>query len=396
MNASELSRHLLFYGYEDVADHLKQSPLNRHLYKVFIDILPKSQIKVPILTLFNEIYYLCVRVNFDGKPGLDIEQRYLAEEEEILQSKKATDLVFNIVFGLLSDKSRFTFEEACFLHALAPHLQGSDYEELALTIPQDLKSQNISIPEVYPTLTCPIIGLPRFLKSENDRGMLWALVNAGEKESEAFAKQLRKVDEFCGSWASVTGNYSHVVIEKLIHLYEKPEDQLSLLRIIDASCTEHVSLKLSYYFTQLETRIRKGDFEPEVIPSLEPLDYYYKDENDKVLCCEEHVEQLILHPNNVIVEPVEHSFKLIDMIDYVKKKFSFASAAEFTKMCYGLIIKNNRAIDEETAELLDGIDEAILLRDAHQQIFNMSNIQQFNNNPHQVINQAKEDDNKKS
>lgn len=391
MNASELSRHLLFYGYEDVADHLKQSPLNRHLYKVFIDILPKSQIKVPILTLFNEIYYLCARVNFDGNPGLDIEQRYLAEEEKILQSKEATDLVFNIVFGLLSDKSRFTFEEACFLRALAPHLQGSDYEKLALTIPQDLKYQNISIPEVYPTLTCPIIGLSRFLRNEDDRGLMWALINAGEKESEAFAKQLRKVNEFCDSWASVTGNYSHVVIEKLLCLYEKPEDQLSLLRIIDASCTEYGSLKLSYYFTQLEKRIRKGNFEPEVIPSLEPLDYYYKEENEKILCCEEHVEQLILHPSEVITEPVEYSFKLAEMVDYVKKKFSFAGATEFTKMCYGLIIKNNKAIDEETAELLDGIDEAILQRDARQQVFNMPNIQQFNNNPQQVINQTKEE-----
>lgn len=70
MNASELSRQLLFYGYDEVTDYLKNSPLNRYIYKKFLTILPEYGITVPLVTMFNEIYYQCVRVNYDGMPGV--------------------------------------------------------------------------------------------------------------------------------------------------------------------------------------------------------------------------------------------------------------------------------------------------------------------------------------
>ena len=41
MNASELNRQLLFYGYSEVTDYLKNSPLNRYIYKKFLTILPE-------------------------------------------------------------------------------------------------------------------------------------------------------------------------------------------------------------------------------------------------------------------------------------------------------------------------------------------------------------------
>lgn len=390
MDASQLSRHLLYYGYDDVADHLKKSPLNRHLYKVLIELLPKSQIKVPFLTLFNEIYYQCAHVNFDGSPGVDIEQRYLAEEEAVLQSKKAAYLVFSIVFGLLSDKPHSTFEENCFLRALAPYIQGCEYEQLALSIPQDLRYQGIAIPEVFPTLTCPIIGLPRFLKDEANRALCWALIEADELDVGKYEKELRKVEEFCVSWAGVTGNYSHIVIEKLLHLYEKPEDQLSLLRIIDASCSDSISAKLSYYFMQLENRIREGGFQPETIPSTEPVVLFAED-NCQHPYAEKHESQQFVEHEQKTVEHDEIAFKLTEMVDYVKKKFSKSAASEFSTMCYSMIVKSNKTIDDETAELLDGIDVAIISRDANHQAFYLPNVQQFNNNPQKVINNTSEE-----
>lgn len=47
MNASELSRQLLFYGYDEVTDYLKNSPLNRYIYKKFLTLLPEYGITVP-------------------------------------------------------------------------------------------------------------------------------------------------------------------------------------------------------------------------------------------------------------------------------------------------------------------------------------------------------------
>ena len=40
MTPSGLHRQLLFYGYDEVTDFLKNSPLNRHIYKKYLDLLP--------------------------------------------------------------------------------------------------------------------------------------------------------------------------------------------------------------------------------------------------------------------------------------------------------------------------------------------------------------------
>ena len=44
MTASELNRLLLFCGHSEVADFLNDSPLNRHLYKHFLRLMPLHQI----------------------------------------------------------------------------------------------------------------------------------------------------------------------------------------------------------------------------------------------------------------------------------------------------------------------------------------------------------------
>ena len=80
VNASELNRLLLFHGQNDVTDFLRNSPLNRFLYKKLLGVLSASGIAVPAVKLFNEIYYQCARVNYDGMPGVDVGRRYWSEE----------------------------------------------------------------------------------------------------------------------------------------------------------------------------------------------------------------------------------------------------------------------------------------------------------------------------
>ena len=81
MNAPELHRKLLYCGYSDVTDHLRNSPLNRYLYKKLLMLMPMHDIDVPIVSIFNEVYYQCVRVRFDSKPGVDVAKRYFPEVE---------------------------------------------------------------------------------------------------------------------------------------------------------------------------------------------------------------------------------------------------------------------------------------------------------------------------
>lgn len=79
MNAAELNRLLLFHGQNDVTDFLRSSPLNRFLYKKLLGVLSASGIAVPAVKLFNDIYYQCARVNYDGMPGVDVGRRYWSE-----------------------------------------------------------------------------------------------------------------------------------------------------------------------------------------------------------------------------------------------------------------------------------------------------------------------------
>lgn len=53
------------------------------------------------------------------------------------------------------------------------------------------------------------------------------------------------------------------------------------------------------------------------------------------------------------------------------------SANEFMTMCYRLFLRHGIVVDEETAQLLDGIEEAICLREVQRQTFNI-------HEPHQV------------
>ena len=51
MTASELQRNLIFSGYSDVTDYLKNSPVNRFLYKRLLEILPLAEIETPVVTI---------------------------------------------------------------------------------------------------------------------------------------------------------------------------------------------------------------------------------------------------------------------------------------------------------------------------------------------------------
>lgn len=67
MESSCLNRRLLYCGQSEMNDFLKDSPLNRFLYEKLLGVFSASGIDVPAVVLFNEIYYQCVRVNYDRR-----------------------------------------------------------------------------------------------------------------------------------------------------------------------------------------------------------------------------------------------------------------------------------------------------------------------------------------
>ena len=110
MTVSELHRKLLYRGYDDMADYLRNSPFNRCVYNVILRHGPKP-LPLDMLTLFDEAYYQCVRINYDPTPGTDLSARYVQEETLWLTSNQSANLIFNIVWGILRCKKETTFSE---------------------------------------------------------------------------------------------------------------------------------------------------------------------------------------------------------------------------------------------------------------------------------------------
>lgn len=94
---------------------MRNSPLNRFIYKQLLTVRQQYNIDIPILTLLNEVYYQCVHIQNDRTPGEDIEKRFLEEGVEWLGSRDATMVVFVIAWALFLRKRNLTFHEDVFL-----------------------------------------------------------------------------------------------------------------------------------------------------------------------------------------------------------------------------------------------------------------------------------------
>ena len=156
MNASELNRKLLYCGISDLTDYLRNSPLNRYLYKVMLLELPHRKIDIPVVSVFNEIYYQCVRVRYDGNPGQDVFKRYMDEEARWLNSKQGAILVFDFVWVLFQLRSNLSFNEECFLEQLTPIIERSEYQGFAVQLLSDMKDEAMWLTDEFPTLSCPV------------------------------------------------------------------------------------------------------------------------------------------------------------------------------------------------------------------------------------------------
>lgn len=441
MHPSELNRKLLFYGYGEVTDYLKNSPLNRFLYKKIVDILNDSGITVPPVTLFNEIYYQCVRVNYDGIPGADLGKRYLAEEEKWVNSSEGALVVFCVVGVLLSLKRNITFQEECFLNGLAPYIRNCAFRGFAEELYRELRSSDINVPDSFPTMTCPVSEIETgFTLTKEQYKSFWGVDDPGYVTLE---------EAWHHFWAVVTCDFSHSVIEQYVRLYSDPNDQLKFLSCIGASLNSKTHSEQFLFLKDLSRRITTGCFEPEGHPFFQPtvssgvdveemdgerswfpldavggsedqgLAKRYRQERDELLLqleeaqkahamelarqearykseikkWQEDSNRLIRWPLKKRPTPLFPSdqsadvlvFSINDVAEHVKERFSRSGAEEVCTMLYRFAVEYG-CLSEETFRQIDSIVPAILKRDTPHQIFELSNVQQFNNNPGTVVN----------
>ena len=96
------------------------------------------------------------------------------------------------------------------------------------------------------------------------------------------------------------------------------------------------------------------------------------------------------HPASSKADEKELKMGVSEVAAHVKERFSKPGAEEVCTMLYHFAMEHN-CLTKDIFILIDGIVPAIIKREMPHQTFNMPNVQQFNNNPQQVINQTKED-----
>lgn len=160
MTASELQRKLLYFGFSDLTDYLRNSPLNRYLYKQFLDYKEYNGISTPIISLFNELYYQCVRIDFDSNPGENLKVRYLNESELWLKSRAAAELVFDYVWVLLRRKGNLSFNEECFLERLSAIVIPNRKEKELEQILKYMEDMDIKVPDQFAPMHYPVDDIP--------------------------------------------------------------------------------------------------------------------------------------------------------------------------------------------------------------------------------------------
>ena len=431
MTASELQRKLLYCGYTDLTDYLRNSPLNRYLYKQMLDYKESFNIETPIITLFNEIYYQCVRVGFDGNPGENIRGRYLKEEVFWLKSRLAAEMVFFFVWVMFKRKRKLSFNEECFVEHLTPLVQHSAIRELIEGILSDMQEKDIKVPDQFVPMHYPVAGIPIQKKPEH---------NSIFRRFERFVHRiLQPVDRYIpsgNSWLSLTNNYSHALIERYVKLYTRVEDRLALLDHIEHSCTRRQHKKHEDFFLGLRMHITSGQVVYKVIrEGEEPTDWVesgmigaqellnpytnelqniaeqYKQERDelrlksedqknayelKLARLEAKLAELNTERNLLAHQPVaqepdnkkELMISLNEVAKHVKERFSKSGSEEVSTMLYHMAIERGM-LEENIFKVIDGIVPAVIRRDVPQTHVDIPYVGQVNINPQNVNNSTK-------
>lgn len=441
MNASELNRKLLFQGHHELTDYLRDSPLNRFLYEEFLNIFSASGIDVPVVKLFNEIYYQCVRINYDVAPGIDFGRRYWAEEEVWLQSSEGAQLVFCAVWALLSGDRERPFQENCFLSALVPYLRNSAFCHFAEKLARKLHASTTKVPEHFPVMTCPVSEIfPEFTLTKELEKSFWGYSDP---------RQDVTMNAWRRTWENVTCNYAHSVIEKYVRLYPDPDDQLKLIACMRVPLCPKMHPEELRFLKELSQRIITGSFDLEDRPLFPPmaspdmdaeepderrfclslegteesrnldLAMRYREERDtlrsqveemrkshamelaqleakykaEIKVLQEDNEKFIRWPlkkkSGLLTQSDQGSnvlvFSINDVVAHVKERFSRSGGEEVCTMLYRFAVEYGNQ-SKETFKLIDSIMPAIIYRDLPHQTFEFPHVTQFNNNPGTVVN----------
>lgn len=402
-SASELRRIMLFNGYIDVTDYLKNSPINRWIYKDLLTLLPAEGIEVPVVKIFREIYYQLVSIPLDKHPGVDIGKRYLDECTAWLSSASAANLVFCLVEALLKRKEELSFTEEVFLEQLHPLIAGSKFKSVGKGLIDYMESVGIFTPGVIEPMPINVFDIP--YEYCTPRQVEHSFL---ESIKMALGFKVRKSEETGNPWMVITDNFSFDRIEWFIKLYKTAMEQESLLDLMQESCTESDLIHYAITIQDLRRLIQHGMYDPvafraavgdtadEAADSLlgdsvtaEVADSVTAGVADSVTA-EVDGDSLsggVADDSATLGMLDDLKLSVSEMIEIVKERFSKSGADEFYGMISNLAVKHG-CMNESLWKMIDGIVPAVIERDKPRQTVRIPHAAQVNINPQRVINQA--------
>lgn len=97
-----LPRTFIYRDRKELDDFLKDNPLNDAIYDVFLEVKDSYyNLKVSAEVIFNEVYYQCTRLMLDPHPETRV-KFYLDDAKDNIGTRYASDLVFSMVYAVLS------------------------------------------------------------------------------------------------------------------------------------------------------------------------------------------------------------------------------------------------------------------------------------------------------
>ena len=257
MTSSELHRKLLYCGYDDMSAYLMNKPINQYMHKLMLDLCEKHQIEVPVLTLFNEVYYQCARVQYDGDSYGEVRTRYLVEEQVWLQSDKAAELVFSMVWALYQRKANRSEREDFLIENISLAIFDSEFLRPAYEFVHYMEEHGLRPYKLFLTKPIRIKMIPKRIDLEYHTSM-----TLKEKIFRFFSLPVESSARDFNPWRNVTDNYSEKVIKFYITLYTDRQSQIELLERIESACTKDEYKAHKDMFDQLDYDVHWGAYVP--------------------------------------------------------------------------------------------------------------------------------------
>lgn len=412
MKVSELHRKLLYKGHSELSAFLEESPLNYLLYQFLRDVKPYHQINMSMVAIFNEVYYICIRASRDLTPGDNVYERYITEEKVWTGSSKTTDLIFCLVYMVLSVQKELSYTLECFRTVIAACFNESSIWEDSERYLEILKAESRYFVSDFTPQPVPVSEIPSYT----------------EPQAQTIIETIMQDNSQQNPWRILTNDYAQTYILDILRCYHSTEDQRVLLERIKESSQASERMMMEGFYEETVELINMGEYLPRKTKKLtgstsakedkSELSIAYQEieflkqqmadlkqgysaklieqraDFDRRLARIESKYQAELSANKEILEKerttkaesIEPSFTLKELVAHACSQCTSQSADAITTMLYRLAGLHGYN-DKETFVLIDSIIPAIENRHALQQKMEFPNVQQFNNNPQTVNNQ---------